>query len=453
MVGSMFPVEKIAQIVEGELLRREKITLARAIHDSRLVESGDLFVALPGRRADGHTFLADVFGRGASGAIISDTTNLPSNARNLIRVANPTLALQQWAAAWRKTLDATLVAITGSNGKTTVKTLLGHLLSARGPAYVSPHNYNTEIGLPIALLSMPADADIGVFELGAEQPGDIATLAHILRPHLGIITSVGPSHLDGFETVNAVASEKWSLINQLPENSAAIVNADSPHLRALATAARTPILSAGLDHGDVRGKVLQTVPSVKVSLEDHDVTLSCPLIGTHNAENMLLAAVAAHELGMSWDSIADQAISCKPIPHRLNPIQVPFGMVLDDTYNANPASMTAALKVLAAYGDAGAVRVFVFGEMLGLGAESERFHREIAQLALRLPIDAILPVGDAAIAACRSVATLPDEARFVVLARQEIKAWINSFSTSMVVLVKGSRALELDKLVDELQRA
>lgn len=449
----MFPVERIAEIVEGELLRRESVTPTRAIHDSLLVEPGDLFVALPGLRSDGHRFLNDVFDRGASAAIVSDTTSLPSNARNLIRVANPTLALQQWASAWRDTLDATLVAITGSNGKTTVKTLLGHLLSARGPAYVSPHNYNTEIGLPIALLSMPADADIGVFELGAEQPGDIATLANILRPHLGIITSVGPSHLDGFETIDAVASEKWSLINQLPENGAAIINADSPHLHSLATAARISILSAGLDHGDVRGKVLQTVPSVKVVVQDCDVTLCCLLVGAHNAENMLLAAVAAHELGMSWDVIADQAISCKPIPHRLNPIRVSLGTVLDDTYNANPASMKAALEVLAAFGDTGAVRVFVFGEMLGLGADTEHFHREIAQLALRLPIDAILPVGDAAIAACQDVSNPPDDTRFVVLAHHEITAWIGDFANSMIVLVKGSRALELETLVDELQRS
>lgn len=456
MVGSMFSVEKIAQIVGGELLRRESAIPTRAIHDSRLVERGDLFVTLSGLRSDGHRFLADAFNRGASAAIVSDASSLPCNASNIIRVANPALALQQWATAWRDTLDATLVAITGTNGKTTVRALLAHLLSAQGIVYASPHNYNTEIGLPIALLSMPANAGIGVFELGAEQPGDIATLARVLRPHLGIITSVGPGHLDKFGTVDAVASEKWSLVEQLPENGTAIINADVPILLGLAKTARTSVTTTGLNKGDIRGHVVQTVPSLEVALEDPVVTLTTSLAGAHNAGNLLLASVAAHKLGMSWPSIADQATSFEPIPHRLNPIRVPFGTVLDDVYNANPASMRAALEVLAAFGDDRAMRIFVFGEMLGLGADSEFFHRKIAQLSLDLPIDAILPIGDAAVAAAASASTTSEGSgnpRVIVLPRSEIAGWIRNRMTPMVVLVKGSRALALEDLVDELKNS
>jgi UDP-N-acetylmuramoyl-tripeptide--D-alanyl-D-alanine ligase len=447
----MFSVEKIAQIVGGEILRKENTVPKRAIHDSRLVEPGDLFVALPGARSEGHRFLADAFNLGASAAIISDATSLPSNARNLIHVANPTLALQQWASAWRDTLNATLVAITGTNGKTTVKALLRHMLSDHGAAYASPHNYNTEIGLPIALLSMPSEAEIGVFELGAEQPGDIATLARILRPDLGIITSVGPGHLDGFETVDAIASEKWSLVELLPENGTAIINGDDQHLAGRVASATVPVVSTGLDNGDIRGQVLHTVPNLEVVLEGDDITLRCPLVGAHNARNLLLAAVASHELGVDWTAIADLASSFEPIAHRLNPIQASFGTILDDTYNANPASMRAALEVLASFGDDGVVRVFVFGEMLGLGADSERFHREIAQLALRLPIDAILPVGDAAIASCHPAMQRPADVQVVVLPRSKIANWVNECAVPMVVLVKGSRALALEDLVDELQ--
>ena len=456
----MFPIEKITQIVEGELLYGEGDTLKRAIHDSRLVKAGDLFVALPGLRSDGHRFLADAFDRGASAAIVSSIENVPDNARNLIVVTDPGLALQQLASAWRDTLTDTLfVAITGSNGKTTVKALLGHLLSAHGPTHVSPHNYNTEIGLPVALLSMPATARFGVFELGAELPGDIRRLAQILRPHLGVITAVGPSHLDRLHTLEGVADEKWSLVESLARDGTAIVNADSPHLKRRMESSLVPIISAGLDHGDFRGVVVRSAPTLEVNIPSQDITLHSPLLGRHNAGNLLLAAAAARALGMSWSAIAEHVPSFEPMPHRLNPIRTSFGTILDDTYNANPASMTAALDVLASFDTGSSVRLFVFGEMFGLGGDSARFHLEIAQLALSLPIYAILPIGDAAVAACHAAIALSvgtgrhEDGRIVVLPRHEINNWIHNFSDSMVVLVKGSRALTLEDLVDELRNS
>ena len=444
----MFPVEKIARIVEGALLRGERDTPTRVIHDSRLVRPGDLFVALPGLRSDGHRYLADAFGRGACAAIVSDIQSLSSNARNLIVVDEPKLALQQLASAWRDTLlNATFVAITGSNGKTTVKALLGHVLAAHGPTYVSPHNYNTEIGLPIALLSMPANARFGVFELGAEQPGDIAALACILRPSTGIITSIGPSHLDRFESVDAVASEKWSLVEDLPKNGLAILNADSSHLLERASTAKMRVVSTGLNSGDLRGQVLQDVPSLEVRLDEHDVILTCSLIGTHNANNLLLAAATANALGMSWTSISARVSSFEPIPHRLNPIQTSFGTILDDTYNANPASMAAALQVLAEFGDVNSARVFVFGEMYGLGEDTDRFHLEVVRLALDLPIASIMPIGEAAITACLAV----DDQKIAFLPRDDIAQYVRQLAPSTIVLIKGSRVLELERLVEELR--
>ncbi len=453
-MNCMFPVEKVARIVEGELLRGGNESPTRAIHDSRLVRPGDLFVALPGHRSDGHRYLIDAFDRGACAAIVSKTGSLPSNARNLIVVHDPGLALQQLASAWRDTLAATFVGITGSNGKTTVKALLGHLLAAHDSTYTSPFNYNTEIGLPMALLSMPADARFGVFELGAERPGDVRRLARILRPQFGVITSVGPSHLDGFETIDAVASEKWSLVEDLPEDGMAILNADSSHLLQRRSTAKMTVISTGLNSGDLRGQVIQAVPNLEVMLEEHNVTMTCLLIGTHNANNLLLAAATANALGMSWDSISTTAASFEPIPHRLNPIRTSFGTILDDTYNANPASMIAALRVLAAFGDKESARTFVFGEMHELGGDTERYHREIVRLALSLPIDAILPIGEAAIAACRRAA---DASKIVLLPREKMGRHLarqlapRRVAQPTIVLIKGSRALELETLVEELQ--
>jgi len=445
----MFPVEKLARVVDGKLLRGDGSLPRRAIHDSRLVRPDDLFVALPGHRSDGHRYLADAFGRGACAAIVSDTGSLPSDARNLIVVDDPGLALQQLASAWRDTLASTFIAITGSNGKTTVRDLLGHMLSAHGSTYVSPHNYNTEIGLPIATLSMPVDVRFGVFELGAEQPGDIRKLARILRPQFGVITSVGPSHLDGFETIETVAAEKWSLVDALPEDGMAIVNADSSHLLQRVSTATIPVISTGLSNGELRGQVIQAAPNIEVKLDEHNVTMVCPIIGTHNANNLLLAAATARALGMPWDSICAQSASFKPIPHRFNPIQTSFGTILDDTYIANPASMIAALQMLATFGDEDSARAFVFGEMVGLGIDTERYHREIVRLALTLPIDAILPVGEAAIAACRAA----DSSKVMLLPREEIGSHLLTQKPvpSTIVLIKGSRTLELETLVEELQ--
>ncbi|TFH11353.1 MAG: UDP-N-acetylmuramoyl-tripeptide--D-alanyl-D-alanine ligase [Candidatus Atribacteria bacterium] len=443
----MFSVEKIAQIVEGKLLRSDGAWPTRAIHDSRLVQPGDLFVALPGSHTDGHVYIGNAFAAGACAALVANRQAFPTTARNIIVVRDPALALQQLASAWRDTQSTTFVAITGSNGKTTVKALLGHVLASYKRTYVSPRNYNTEIGLPIALLSMPENTQLGIFELGAERPGDIAMLANMLRPSLGILTSVGPSHLDGLGSIASVAAEKWSLAQAIPHDGTIIINADSQQLIERAGSAGCPVISAGLNGGDLRGHVLQAVPNLTIHLEGNNLSISCGLLGAHNAANVLLAAAAAHALGMDWSAISDQAASFKPIPHRLEPISASFGTILDDTYNANPASMAAALRVLSDFGEVQAKRVFVFGEMLGLGAGTDEFHRDVVRQAVDLPIDAILPIGARAIAACKA----QDDPRIALLSREDIGSFVTEqFTAPTVILVKGSRALRLETLVEEL---
>jgi UDP-N-acetylmuramoyl-tripeptide--D-alanyl-D-alanine ligase len=444
----MFSVGEIARIVEGKLLRGKDETPNRVIHDSRLVRPGDLFVALPGQRTNGQLFLADAFTHGACAALVPEREAIPDSARNVIVVEEALPALHQLAVAWRETLSATRVAITGTNGKTTVKAILGHMLAAHASTYVSPCNYNTEIGLPIALLSMPADARFGVFELGAEAKGDIARLARILKPNWGIITSIGPGHLDGLGTIDVVASEKWSLIEHLSEDGGAVICADCPQLRERSASSPVPILTAGLAHGEVRGRVARSVPDIELGIDGVDVVLRCPLVGSHNATDLVLAAAAAHALGVDWPSISIQAASFEPIPQRLCPIQTSFGTILDDTYNANPASTAAALRVLETYGGKDTVRAFVFGDMLGLGPDTERYHRDILQLALSLSIDRVVPIGTAATTACRAVS----DPRIASMPREKIvPCLLGHLGPASVVLIKGSRALKLETLVDQLR--
>ena len=447
----MFEVREIADIVGARLLRVRKAVPARFVHDSRDIEEGDLFVALPGRHADGHTFLGEAFRRGACGALISDPRQAPDDAPNLLVVTDPLHALQRLASAWRESLRAPLIAVTGTNGKTTTRTLLAHYLQGDRKTFTAPKNYNTEIGLPLALLAMPSDAEVGVFELGAERPGEIGSLTGILHPAVGIITSVGPGHLAGFLTVDAVVQEKWSLIAGLPHDGLAVVDGDSPLLRERAADLSLRCITVGFDHGTVRGRLVREFPRLEVHLEDPKLVLNAPLLGRHNAVNLLLAALTAIELGVPPPLVEQRTPSFRPVPHRLQPLPAPFGTILDDTYNANPDSTRAALQVLAKSGPPSARRLFIYGDMLDLGRDSAWYHEEIAAWAGRLGIDKILPVGERAIRACRAV----HPPGFVDTGREDIVRRIRALLTGKdnVVLVKGSRALGLERLVEELLAA
>ena len=446
----MISTEELAEIVGGTLLRGDGSTPVRAIHDSRLVRPGDLFVALPGRHADGHAYLEDAFARGACGAIVAQPNPIPSDGRNVIVVSDPLAALQTWAEAWNARSRATILGISGTNGKTTVKRLAGHYLAAIASTYVAPHNYNTEIGLPLALLSMPADISYGVFELGADRPGDIAALVDMLHPAWGIVTSIGPGHLEKLGTVDAVAEEKWSLIAGLPADGLAILPAESPLLMERARTARCKVLTVGVAHGDVRGRIVRSVPQLEIALVEPDITLTCPLVGEHHATNVLLAAATAHALGAPWDVIQERSATFTVAPHRLERISLRTSTLLDDSYNANPASVAGALRVLADIEPGAPFRAFVFGEMHGLGRQTRRYHREILDLARSLPIDLILPVGGAAVDACKQSNSAQIE---IPRDRADLLVRLRELPRNAVVLIKGSRALELDTLVEALKAA
>jgi UDP-N-acetylmuramoyl-tripeptide--D-alanyl-D-alanine ligase len=444
----MFDVRHIAQIVRGELIRGTDEVPRAFTHDSRRVEQGDVFVALLGARVDGHAFLCEAFERGACGAIVSDRSQAPASSRNLIVVSDPLRSLQTLAAAWRKRLDVPIVAITGSNGKTTTKAFLAHLLRGDYRTHVAPGNYNTEIGLALSVLAMPRSAEVGVFELAADKPGDIRALANLLHPTIGLVTDVGPSHLRGFQTLDAVADEKWHLVRALPPDGLAMVNADSARLRTRARSENHTCLTVGLGHGTLRGKVVCSVPRLTIDVGSPALHLESPLIGAHNAANLLLAVAAALKLGVSGPSIERRTRSFSPPHHRLQPLATPFGTVLDDTYNANPASTAAALRVLAALGNASSFRTFVFGDMLDLGNAATRYHRETVRLALDLGIDILFPVGEHAEAACQSAGL--DRSVLTDPSSRGCRIRSHLAGTNNIVLVKGSRALGLDVLVREL---
>jgi len=448
----MFSTAKIAKLVGGKLLRGTGETPRRVIHDSRLVQEGDLFIAFKGERTDGHAFLEEAFARGACGAIVSAPTAIPKSGRNVIWVEESLRALWTLAAAWRKHLQATFIGVTGTCGKTTTKMLLAHLLAGELEVFAAPESYNTEIGVPLALLAMSPSAQVGVFELGASKPEEIAPLAALLVPQVAILTLVGRGHLAGFENLEAVAKEKWTLIRLLPPDGTAIVNIDCPELARLARGWKGDLLSFGLKRGKLRGTITEASLGIRVEVEKPPLRLASSLLGRHNATNLLAAAACALHLDISPGAIERQVATFKPISHRLTLLPASFGHLIDDTYNANPDSMEAALRTLAELELPVSRRSFVFGDMLELGEAAARFHREILRLALGLGISPIFPVGELANQAAHDVSKNVPRGTIIHSDRQELAGCIRRSlkGDRNLLLVKGSRRLGLEGLVERL---
>ncbi len=444
----MFTLQEIAWIVDGRLLEEHTESVGLVVHDSRQVEPGDLFIAIKGNHADGHAFLAQVFEAGACAAIISDESAIPDNARNVIVVDDVILALHALAAAWRKQLSATFVGITGTCGKTTTRSLLFHLLQGTFGVYSAPRNYNTEIGLPLALLGMPQHAEVGLFELGASAPGEIAPLASLLAPRIGLVTLAGRGHLTGFGSVDVVAQEKWELVRSLPPDGKAFVNADSPPLAELVETYTGDMTTVGLHNGDLRGKTSQSSRGLVVDTQEPRLHLETRLLGEHNATNILLAVAAALALGLPGRAIEERISTFSPFLHRLNLIQAKFGYILDDSYNANPESTRAAIMALADLQLPVKHRAFVFGDMLDLGEASPRYHDEVIELALELGIEPIFPVGEQAIQAARRSSSTHS---FIFCNRRQLaECIVQHLQDETLLLVKGSLAVGLIGLVESL---
>jgi UDP-N-acetylmuramoyl-tripeptide--D-alanyl-D-alanine ligase len=448
----LFSIGEIARIVRGELVGDGVLVPTGFAVDSRRVAPGDLFFALPGARVDGHAFLEEALARGACGAVLADLARRPDASSPMLVVDDVRRALHDVARAWRTQFSIPIVAITGSNGKTTTKALVAHLVGGTFAVHVAQENYNTDIGLPLALLAMPTGTEVGVFELGADRPGDIALLVRLLRPSMGLVTSIGQSHLEAFGTTERVANEKWDLVRGLPPGAAAFVNADSPELSALAASEGRPsLLGAGLAHGEVRARILTAVPRLALVIDDPPLRLETDLVGEQNATNLLLAALCAHRLGVPPSILEERAATFRAVPHRMERRPVRWGILLDDVYNANPSSMSYALRTLAAFGDASTRRAVVFGDMLELGKPSAALHDEAARFALGLPIDLVYPVGERAEAAFGALA----DSRVHPVERGRVAADLVGRlegETNAVILVKGSRGMRLEEIVEDILR-
>lgn len=450
----MWDLREAAEALEARLIRpMAPFAVSGATADSRRVQPGDVFAALRGTHHDGHDFLGEAFARGAVGAVVSRD---PGVGHNLLLVPDVPAALWELAAWRRPMLDIPVVGVTGSIGKTTTKELVAAALSTRYRTYRTPESYNTELGVPLAVLSVPGDAEVAVFELAESDPGELRRLCELVRPWAGIITAAGPAHLASLGSVERAAEAAWTLAEALPEEGILAVAWDFPELRARVERCdglclrfgRTPdadFYPADLVTDDPQGVRFRAVSP------RGDVPAHLQLLGEH------VAVLACGALALTWgmgvpERGAVQALSSvPPIPHRLHLRPAPFGWILDDCYNANPLSMRAALRTLVSLKLPVARRAVLFADMLDLGPQEAKFHREVVEEARWQGVDALYCYGKqaaAAFAAWQGPGAAEEEDLEALIARMH--AELPTAPTAL--LVKGSRAMALERAVDALAR-
>ncbi|MFA7250416.1 MAG: UDP-N-acetylmuramoyl-tripeptide--D-alanyl-D-alanine ligase [Dehalococcoidia bacterium] len=427
------------------------IRFERAIIDSREARPGDLFVALPGERTDGHDYAAAAVRAGATGCLLSRPVEGTEGAAGFV-VEDTLDALQTLGAAWRATLPLRVLGVTGSVGKTTTKAIAAAVLGARYRVQANPLNYNNEISVPLCLLELKPEAERAVIELGMYTTGEIALLCQWVRPHAGIVLNVGPTHLERAGSIEAITRAKRELPEALPPDGAAILNADDERVRGMAahTAARVWWFGTSAD-AEVRGTDLRSEGagafSFLLTWGDEARRVHVPLPGTHLVSNVLAAAAAAFADGLTMDEVAG-ALESLDVPTRLRVIDLPGGTrLLDDTYNAQPASMLAALDLLAAMPGR---RLALLGDMRELGAVSRAEHERVGRRAAEV-VDALVTIGDEARVlgeAARGAGAPVQHAA----SRDEAEALLRTLMRpGDAVLIKGSHALALEAVVASLE--
>jgi UDP-N-acetylmuramoyl-tripeptide--D-alanyl-D-alanine ligase len=434
--------------------------------DSRTVRPGELFVAIPGERFDGNLFVKAALERGALGAIArEDCPFQTAPGRPVVVVKDPVAALGEIAAEYRRKLKAKVVAITGSSGKTTTRDLLKQLVSGARRAVAAEKSHNNQVGVPITIFKADASTEVLILECGTNAPGEIDYLARIALPDVAVVTNVGACHLEKLGDEDGVALEKGALVERLRDGGAAVLNADDRRVRAmtdrLAPGRRAVFFSgrmspvpgapAPVAAGGAPTAAGRSAPDALLG-PDALEGVALPFAGEHNRMNALAALAAAAALGIDPREVASRLADAELPGRRLERHALPGGVALiDDAYNANPASTVAALEVLAR---SDGRKVFVFGGMRELGAHGERHHRLIGEAAQASGVTILAAVGpDARVAAQAAIqAGLPAEKAILSDTPEEAADRLATrLEPGDQVLVKGSRAATLERFIDRLR--
>ncbi len=411
--------------------------------DSRKAAEGTLFAALPGTRVDGHDFAADAVERGAVALLLQQPLELasPRPVPQLV-VDDVLLALGSIAAYIRQQLNPVVAGITGSNGKTTVKEMLASILRQRHEVLATKGNFNNELGVPLTLFGLEARHRFAVLEMGASKAGDIAYLAKIAQPDVGVITNVGPAHLEGFGSEEGVARAKGEMYASLPPGGCAVINGQQPWSdiwHGMNTAGRT--LTFGINERfDISASRAGSDAHLETPEGSFTARLSLP--GDHNLANAAAATAAAIALQIPIPDIQAGLENVLPVPGRLYQINTAAGWtVIDDTYNANPASLYSALQVLAGMDG---TAWLVLGDMKELGENSRKLHAEVGDAARSLGVNRLFATGELA---AHTVDAFGQGAQHFASRSELLRALESELHAGVICLVKGSRSMGMEHIV------
>ncbi|AFM42642.1 UDP-N-acetylmuramoyl-tripeptide--D-alanyl-D-alanine ligase [Desulfosporosinus acidiphilus SJ4] len=465
--------EKAAQITKGTLYGDSNIEIRGCILDSRQAQGGEMFFALPGERVDGHDYMDAAWKNGAALVIAEEgyfqrKGQMPCapEGKALLLVSSGQQALQELARHWRLELGAKVVGVTGSNGKTTTKDMISAVLAQRFRVYRSKENHNNELGLPLTILNSPPETEILVLEMGMRGLGEIKALCDIGKPDIGVITNIGTTHLELLLTHERIAQAKWELIEALPKDGIAILNAEDEKSvqKSYADPHRSLFYgtSEGLVSPDIQGSQLTPKGTLgtefQVSYHRQKEAAFLPLPGKHNVLDALAALAVGTVFGIS---LADGCKGLRELEMSKMRLELRPGifesMLINDVYNANPVSMQASLRILKERAQENKT-VAILGEMYELGSAAAAGHREVGQTVAELGVSALITVGALAqdIAYGANLAGYPQSQTYRSDTKEEAirkaKDLLAVYGPGTWVLIKGSRGMKMEEITVQLER-
>lgn len=468
----MLTIEEILKATGGKLHSGEGTQSISGVSiDSRTIKEGEIFFAIKGDNFDGHDFINDVIEQGAAGLIVQDGHPLigaiisGGNRGKVVITVNDTLhALQETAGYYRNKFSIPVIGITGSNGKTTTKEMLWSILSSRFSVLKNEGNFNNHIGVPLTLLRLNPSHNMAVIEMGISAKGELTRLCQIANPTSAVITNIGPTHLERLGRIENVAEAKGEILEFIKSDGVCVLNMDDTYFDVFKAKSAGRVVSFGMSSlSDVYTEYSDSSPDWK-SMDNTTFRLMCPLgktevrinvIGMHNLYNALCAAAAAYALGAQLDDIKSGLEKFTPVKMRSAIEKIGGIFIINDTYNANPASMVAAIDMLKNIKE-GKQKIVVLGDMLELGENTARAHHDLGIYIGNAGIDGLIAVGEFA----EYVADGATEAGMSenrVLTHNDyphtletIRQWLNKGD---VLLVKGSRGMKMERIVEGLKES
>jgi len=444
----------IAQLAGASLSSGDgTVVINKVSTDSRTIKPSELFVALRGENFQGHDFVEASAKAGATGALVDlKWAGNVSNNFALLRATDTLQAYQTLAANYRRALGLKVLAITGSNGKTSTKDFAAAVLARRFRVTKTEGNFNNHVGLPRTILEATSENEVAVWEIGMNHPGEIAALSKIAAPDAAIITNIGVAHIEFVGSREAIALEKGALAQAIEPQGTVVLNADDPFTEEIAARTRAKVVLAGTTGGTVRAiEIRQSAEGSEFTIVEgaHRCRAQLPVAGSHMVQNALLAVAAGRAFGLSIEECAAGLAAAPLTKARLQIKEINGVQFLDDSYNANTDSMKAALRTLVEL-DTEGKRIAVLGEMRELGGESERGHREVGETAATLGVNQLITIGDTADLIAEGARTAGlDKVSSVRSTAEAAKLLGEIAKPGDLVLIKGSRAARTEQVIEQ----